>query len=272
MTVLQFISASEYRKEAARILARSLVSDLSVQTLLEGGAQVAQDLLTVLRDEIAHLLDQALTDAKVHAIALGLEPVDEAAALATVQAAIDRVFGAANDQLVARLSDLDATISRMLDATSAEAVQASLASEGTAGALLAPVSSVLAAAAAGAVQAIEGDLAREAVATTAEAAPADAPLLFEWQTREDDKVCEDILENSCRPRHGRQLTYDEWGVFGYPGDPDSPTICSIFSRNSGSSNCRCALLPAGSEAATPAPVNIADAAASGRQRALEEAA
>lgn len=276
MTVLQFISASEYRKERARILAKALSSALSVDALLEGGDLVAEDLLTVLGDELADLLRQALADARAHAEANGLVPINEAEAIVTLNAALDRVLGAARQQLLARLADLDASVTRMLDATSAEAVTASLASTATTEALLAPIASVLTSAAAGAIQAVEGDLAREAVAATHEQAMQDGgasePQLFQWQTVQDDKVCSDILENSCEPRHGRELTYDEWGVFGYPGDPDSPTICSMFAKNAGASNCRCNLLPAGSAVSSPTPINAADAISAGRQRALDEAA
>ena len=193
---------------------------------------------------------------------------------ATLQAAVERVLSAARDQLLARLADLSATVDRMIASTSLEAVQASLASTATSEALLAPVSSILTAAAAGVVQAVEADVNAEAVASTHEQATQDGEdvPLFEWQTVQDDRVCSDVLENSCEPRHGQQLTYDEWGVFGMPGDPDSPTICAIYARNAGASNCRCVLIPAGSAVASPTPIQAADAIKAGRDRALAEAA
>lgn len=275
MTVLAFVEASEYRKELARQLARNLVSQIGVETLLEGGEQAAADLVTVLGEELAGLTRQALSDALSHAAADGLVEIDEASALQTMRAAIERVLTSARAQLAARLAELDATVARILSASGADALAASLATPATTEALLSPILSILTGAASGAIQAVESDMRTEAVAATREqgqAAPGTEPLLFEWQTREDDKVCQDLIENSCEPRHGQQLTYEEWGVFGYPGDPDSPTICAIYAKNPGASNCRCVLIPAGSAAATPEPVNISEAAKAGRERALKEAA
>jgi hypothetical protein len=272
--VLSFVEGSEYRRTLARELAKRLVGEIGVTALLEGGDQIADDLLAVLGEDIAGLTRQALADAIRHAGAMGLATVDDAAAAATVQDAIERVMTAARASLTARLADLDATVARMIGASSSEAVLASLASQATSEALLAPIVATLSAAAAGAVQAVEADIATEAAAQTHEQAigGGDAPPLFEWQTREDDRVCEDVFENSCAPRHGKQLQFDEWGIFGMPGDPDAPTICAIYAKNPGASNCRCVLIEAGSAASTPTPVNITDAAKAGRDRALAEAA
>lgn len=272
--MLAFVEASEYRKELARQLARNLISQVGVDTLIDGGEQAASDLVTVLGEELAGLTRQAVSDAVSHAVADGLVEVDEASALETMRAAVARVLTSAQAQLASRLAELDATVSRILAASGADTLAASLAAPATSEALLSPILSILTGAAAGAIQAVEADVRTEAVAVTRErgGAEGEQPPLFEWQTREDDKVCEDIIENSCAPRHGRQLTWEEWGIFGYPGDPDAPTICAIYAKNPGASNCRCVLIPANSAASTPAPVNISQAAKAGRDRALKEAA
>lgn len=273
MSVLEFIQNSEFRKERARQLARLLVANVGIDGMQGAVNQIADDLIEVIREDIAGLAGQALRDAQSHAEALGFSELDAEAALATMQSALDRVLSAARDQLLARLDDLDSTVSRMLAATGQETVLASLASEATQEALLAPISAVLSAAAAGAVSAVETDIAAESVAAFHEDSvdSGEGVPLLEWQTREDDRVCEDVFENSCAPRHGRQLTVDEWQTFGEPGDPDAPTICAIFAKNPASSNCRCVLIPAGSAASTAEPINIAEAAARGRQLAKEAA-
>lgn len=267
MTVLAFVEASEYRKEVARRLGRSLLAELGLDAILDGGDDLADELLGILAEDLEGLLRQAARDAIAHARFLGLVEVEEAAAVLTLTKAQERVLETARATLALRLADLDGTVERMLERTGAAAVEAALSTAAIADALLAPISAVLSQTGAGIVQAVESELHLEAVAATDE--KADEPALFEWETREDDKVCEDVLENSCRPRHGEQLTLEEWELFGLP--QGETLICTIFAKGD-FSNCRCRLIPAGSAVATPEPVNIAEAAKAGKERALKEAA
>lgn len=275
MTVLAYVESSAYRVEVAKRLAQALVADVGLDGLLSGGSSLASDILGALGEDIGGLVRQAVDDTIKAAIARGLIEVPDAAAVAEAEQAVQKVLEAANGPLAAALDRLGASVDSMAAGTSEEAVAASLASAATTQALLAPIASILSSTAAGAIKAAESAVQTEAVATYQEAATADnpdaEPPLFEWQTVEDDKVCEDLMENSCRPRHGLQLTYDEWGAFGYPGDADSPTLCAIYAKGD-FSNCRCVLIPAGSAAGSPTPINVADAIAAGRQRALGEAA
>ena len=273
MGVLEFVANSEYRKERARQLARALTAEVGVDALLNGA--LADDLLAALAEDLTGLARQALRDVVAHAVADGFDEITEAEAAATMRQAIERVIASVRAGLGVRLAELEAAIAAMLSGSSAEAVQASLGSAAMRDALLAPIAGLLAQAGAGIIQAVEADVRTEAVAQHVESVQQEdeQPVLFEWQTREDDRVCGEgeIIEVSCSARHGKQLTYEEWGDFGYPGDPNSPTICSIYS-GAGLSRCRCGLIPAGSAASTPTPVKITDAAKAGRERALKEAA
>lgn len=268
MTVLAFVEASEYRKELARRLARALLEQIDPEEL---GAADADELLDLLLEDLSGILRQAVRDTLAHAETLGLGAVGESEAAATQKAAIDRVLGSVRELLATRLGELEASLGAMVAASGAEAVRASLGAAAVKEALLAPVASVLAQAAAGLVQGVEADVAMEAVASAVEAAPE--PPLMEWQTREDEKVCnaDGIFEASCLPRHGKALLLEEWAAFGLPGDPNSPTICAIYA-GPGRSFCRCWLILAGSLASTPEPIQVAEAIKAGKERALKEAA
>lgn len=273
MTVLEFVAASEYRKERARLLAKALAANVGVDALLGDSDVVVEDLLAVLSDDLQGLARQALRDAIAHAVADGFDEITEAEALATMRQAIERVIAAARPSLLARLAELDAAVAAMVDGSSAQSVQAALESPAMKDALLASVASVLSQTGAGVIQAVEADVRSEAVAQHVEQAAqaGEAPPLLGWETREDDNVCgkDEIFEVSCSARHGKELTFEEWQFFGLPGDPASPTICAIYA-GPGKSRCRCTFRPAG--AASVTPVNISEAAKAGRDRALKEAA
>jgi hypothetical protein len=90
--------------------------------------------------------------------------------------------------------------------------------------------------------------------------------MMEWETREDDKVCDDLFENSCAPRHGEESTLEEWGAFGEPGSEN--LICTIYAKGA-FSNCRCVLRAAGGAGKMSGPINVAAAAEAGKQRAID---
>lgn len=269
MTVLAFVEASEYRKELARRLAKALLDEIGIDAILDGIDE--GELLELLLADLGGILGQAVRDTLEHARTLGLSAVEEAAAAATLKSSTARVLKAGLAVLGERLAALDAAVDAMLASASADAVRAALGAAAVSEALLAPLAASLSSIGAGLVQGVESDLAIEAVAQTTETALA--PPLWEWQTREDDKVCDadGIFEASCLPRHGKALLLEEWEGFGLPGNPDSPTICAIYA-GPGRSFCRCWLILAGSAASTPEPIQIAEAIKAGKDRALKEAA
>lgn len=274
MSVVEFVEGSEFRKERARQLARLLAGSIGVDALLGGSEATVDDLLAVLADDLQGLTRQALRDAIAHAVADGFEEISEAEAAVAMRLAIERVLTSARPALLARLADLDAAVTAMVSGSSSEAVHTALGSAAMTEALLAPIAAVLAQTGAGIIQAVEADVRSEAVAQFVEkstAEPGAEPPLLGWETREDDHVCgqNEIFEVSCSARHGKELTFEEWQLFGLPGDPDSPTICAVYA-GPGKSRCRCTLKPAGAASATP--VNISEAAKAGRDRALKEAA
>lgn len=83
--------------------------------------------------------------------------------------------------------------------------------------------------------------------------------LFVWVTAEDERVCEDLFENSCAPRAGEALLMDEWEIFGNPQAEN--LICTMFAKGGGS-NCRC-WLDATGESAGASPVSISSAVMEG---------
>ncbi len=276
--VLTFVEGSEFRKETARILARKLVEQAGVGTLIAGGGSVVDDLLAALTEDLSGLSGQALRAAIQHAAEVGFSGVSTAEAEATMEAAIARVVAAVRGQLQTRLDELAASVDAMVAGSSEDAVRTALATSSVSEALLAPVSSLLAQTGAGIVQAVEADVANEAVAQHEEAARANAspdeqPTLYEWEARLDGNECgqDEVFEVSCAARHGQQLSFDEWQAFGMPGDPDAPTICAIYA-GSGRSFCRCRIRPADAAGASPSPIRIEDAAKAGRDRAAKEAA
>lgn len=267
MTVLAFVEESEYRKELARQLGKGLLAEVGLDALLDGGDDLADELLELLSKDLAGLMRQALRDALAHAEFLGLSELAADDAAAALKQAEARVLKAARAVLATRLDELGETVERMIDRTGRQAVEAALGTTAVAEALLGPIVSVLSSTGAGLIQAVESDLHLQAVAATEE--KADEPLLFEWETREDDRVCDDVLENSCRQRHGEQMTLAEWELFGLP--QGETLLCSIYAKGD-FSNCRCRLIPAGSAFASVEPIRIADAAAAGKERAQKEAA
>lgn len=275
MSVLEFVESSEFRKTRAKQVAQALVAEIGLDALVDGGDGLADDLLAVLAEDLAGLAGQASRDAIAHAVAMGFDEIDAVDAAATLRGAIERVLAAAAPELRSRLAALVATLDAMIAGSSVEAVQASLASEAVRTGLLGTIGSFLASTAAGVIQAVEAETEHEAAAAMVEKAQQGnaAPPLLEWQTREDDNVCgpTEVFEVSCSARHGKQLTWEEWEVFGFPGSADAPTICAVFA-GPGKSKCRCTFIPAGSAASTPTPVRITDAAKAGRERALKEAA
>lgn len=91
--------------------------------------------------------------------------------------------------------------------------------------------------------------------------------LFSWETRQDDKVCDDAFENSCAPRHGEEHTLDEWDQLGQPQGEN--LICTMYAKGA-YSNCRCVLLPAEATGRLPQPVDISEAVKAGRTRAKDQ--
>ncbi len=269
--ILDFVEGSEYRKQVARQLAKRVAADIDLEDLIDQGEGYTDDLLLALFAALTEeVLRQAAREARDHARVLGLSVLDGATVGAIVERTLEPVLEEALTTLTARVSELSRAVSRMLDAgVSEDIVRASLASETGSAALLAPVMSVLTSTAAGMVNAIEKAVLDESAAQTVldAADNGDNEPLFAWQTREDDRVCEDLFENSCAPRHGQELTLDEWGAFGIPGSEN--TICSIYAKGA-FSNCRCVLESATNVGRMPAPIKIAVAIERGRRRAEEE--
>ncbi|HQQ75766.1 MAG TPA: hypothetical protein PLB01_00305 [Thermoanaerobaculia bacterium] len=266
---LRYVESSEYRKEYARQLAKRLAADMDIRRVIDEGGDYAFSLLDDLVGKIKEsLLVDAVADARAHAKALGLEGLSDFEIRQVVAASVENVGTEAMHGLEARLAELDRALTRMEDGgASLATIRASVTAEGAAKGLLSGLSSVLTSTAAGIVADIESNVLRSAAFGTdqkmREDDPDAEPPLWRWETREDDKVCEDLYENSCAPRHGDELTMEEWGAFGEPQSPN--LICSIYAKGA-FSNCRCVLEPANA-AANPEPLNITEAAARGRERA-----
>lgn len=266
---LRYVESSEYRKEYARQLAKRLAAKIDIGEVIDQGGEYAFGLLDDLVDEVkGSVLDDAVKDAQSHAKALGLAGLTAFEIRQIVKDSVESVGEEAIHNIESRLAELDRTVTRMQEAgASIETIQAAVTSEGASKGLLAGIASVLTSTAAGIVADIESNVLRSAAFGTdqkmREDDPEAEPPLWRWETREDDKVCEDLYENSCAPRHGDELTMEEWGAFGEPQSPN--LICSIYAKGA-FSNCRCVLEPANA-AANPEPLNITEAAARGRERA-----
>ena len=80
----------------------------------------------------------------------------------------------------------------------------------------------------------------------------------------DNDVCDDDFDNSCAPRHGWNLSLDEWDQVGQPGDQN--LICSMYAKGGGS-NCRCVLVPGSETEPLPGPYDVSAATKAGRDAA-----
>lgn len=267
---LAFVEGSEYRKQAARLLAKRLASNVELLDIVEQGEGYTDEILGELLALLSsRLLREAAIDARAHAGTLGLAILDGPGLDRAVDGVLADVMGEAMDTLGARVGELVRAVARMVDAGLGDAViRSALGSESGSGALMAPVVAVLAATGAGMINAVEKIVLEESTALTLVKSEerGEEPPLFEWETREDGRVCEDVFENSCLPRHGEELPLDEWGIFGEPSSEN--LICSMYAKGA-FSNCRCVLRRVGAEGRSPDPINIRDAAEAGRRRAEE---
>lgn len=278
MNTTAFVESSEYRKELAREIARRILAAIDVRELLNDPAGYSADMLEALVRKLkADILADAVRDARAHsATALGLAPLTAAELDRLVTARVKTVVEEAQLQLDTRASEASRQINRTLDAgASVNAVLKSLEGQGGRSALLAGLLGILSQTGAGLVGETERAIIEGAGAKVVDIADYrnEPPPLFEWETRQDDRVCEDVFENSCIERHGRALTWDEWGAFGRPGSEN--LICSIYAKGA-FSNCRCVLRDAGmAEGRSASPLSITTAIEAGRLRAravFEEAA
>lgn len=267
MTVLDFVRGSEYRKQVARNVAAALAGRIEIDALLAGGGAYAERLVDdLLGDLIEEVIRQAVRDARSHAGALGLAALTGTRLDATVDAAVTRVLEEAITGLGEAVEAAGRSVLRMQAAGVADSVIARALSADAGGtAILAPVVAVLRSTGAGLVNAVEGAVLTESAIVLTEQEPEE--VLFAWQTREDDKVCEDVFENSCAPRHGQDLTLEEWEAFGLPQSENM--ICGMFAKGS-TSNCRCVLENANNESRSPSPIKVADAVKAGREQADAE--
>jgi len=269
---LEFVQGSEYRKQIARELAKRVAQGITVEEILADPATYGDDLLGGLLNLLrTQVIDAAAEAARLHAADLGLYVVDSGEIAALVDETLSTVIQEAVSNLDNAIQSVARAIGRMQDTGVAEdVIAAALGTDTGSGALLAPVVSVLTQSGAGMVNSVEKAVLQASVTATdllATQQGADEPQLFEWETREDDKVCEDVFENSCAPRHGEQLTSDEWDAFGAPGSEN--LVCTIYAKGA-FSNCRCVLRAANSAGRSPAPINTAEAAAAGKEQALRE--
>jgi hypothetical protein len=266
---LAYVHDSEYRKELARLIAAGFLSDADLATLLNGGPDAIDELVQRLFGKLDEkLLPQAISDAAAHALALGLAAL--AAPRVLAEARLTDVMAEAITQMDTRLEEVSRAVDRAVGAgASDEAIRAAVSTDAGREALLAPIESLLKATGAGIIGSAESAVIGGAAAFAAQEDPA---MLFSWQTRQDDRVCEDVFENSCAPRDGNELTLEEWDAFGQP--QGETLICTIYAKGA-FSNCRCVLENAESRGAAPGPINISAAIAAGKadaEAAFEEAA
>jgi hypothetical protein len=94
-------------------------------------------------------------------------------------------------------------------------------------------------------------------------------VTWTWVTMGDDRVCEDLFENSCSPRHGSARPLSQWEKFGLPQGPH--LVCSLFSKGGGS-NCRCFLAESDLFEVPVKPFDASEALKAGRARAQKKIA
>jgi hypothetical protein len=234
---------------------------------LQDPSQFVDELLAATIAGLDSYVDTVIDEARDYAANLGLEllPRD---VLDAIRADVERNFlDAARPALASALIPVDQRISDMLDAgVSPSTITAALSSDLTRDALLAGFVGVAKSAAATYIQELDRAIAEAAADATVDAADdEDGPPNFEWLAITDGKTCDDLIENSCLPRHNTVMTMDEWEELGRPGAAN--LICSIYAKSG--SFCRCVLMESGKVGSSQVlnPIDVTDAIRAGKERA-----
>src|SRR5262249_17440294 len=163
-------------------------------------------------------------------------------------ATMDKVIQEAGLRLSARLDEARRAIDRIGSASISDKVLE---------ALMSPFESILRDTASGLLSSVQTGV------LDAGAHSVDDPAAeFSWETMQDGRTCFEQFENSCEPRHGWNLTLEEWDSVGRPQAEN--LICSIYAKGA-FSNCRCFLSASDVAEKSPKSVDVSAAVAAGRE-------
>lgn len=258
----QHVEEIEFLKEAARREVVRILDQASVEEIIDDPDAFIASVVAAVLVRIRQRARAAAIEAHDYALALGLSALTDAEIDAVVGQAEERFISAGSVSMATALVPIIARLEQMRAAgVAGSTIAASLQAQATREAMLATLYSATKSAAAVYIQ----DIARTIAEVAAEAsAELEGAVLFRWIAIMDDATCDDLIENSCAPRHNTELTFAEWGELGQPGAPQ--LICSIYARSG--SFCRCGL-----ERVDDAPVrllnpvNVGDSVRAGRRRA-----
>ncbi len=265
--VLAHVERVEYLKELARLIAQRIGDDVDLQDALSN-PDFVDSLIADLVDALEgrNVITGAASNASKFAATVGLSELSEEDRRTLITETVSQVTAEGSSIISAEVDRLTARVASMTAAGVGDEVVAAAIGASDLGSSL---SSALVSVAGSIVTQLERDTLDQARADFApETATADEPPPdWRWVTMEDDRVCDGVLENSCAPRHGQELSEDEWSFMGQPGGFN--LICSYYAKGP-SSNCRCFLEPADGAATSPSPVNISSAIESGKSRAEQD--
>jgi AcrR family transcriptional regulator len=258
--ILSHVEQTEYLKEVARREAARLLESADVQEFVDDPDRFTEALLAAILLALGPRAKELSEEARDYAEALGHGRIPDADLKKLTGTTDDDFLLLALPILLVATEPARAQVERMVTGASASTVATALESEATRKALLAPLTSAVKSAAATYMQGVS----RSVTDLALEMFSDNGTDTLEWITVHDDAVCDDVFENSCKPRHGKVLTRDEWDEVGRPGAPQ--LICSIYAKGGGS-NCRCELVPSLVPAGILNPIRVTDAIRAGKERA-----
>lgn len=267
--ILKHVEQLEFLKEIARREVATLIRKMDLETLLVENDSAVDEIIAGLLVILADRVTSFANEARTHSTRLGLDALSDDDLAAVVDEVSDTFILTASASLIAALAPVRETLRQMLDSgVSQAALRTSLSSAATREAVLSRFESTARTVAASVFQDLDRtvtDSAVELTAATWTATETDSVPIFEWLAIMDDATCDDLIENSCAPRHNVLLTIDEWDELGRPGSPQ--LICSIYAK--GASYCRCLLQLSGKTGDSKIlnPVKVTDAIRTGRERA-----
>jgi AcrR family transcriptional regulator len=271
--IQQHIENVEYAKQMARELAGNAVEQLDLRDVLSNDAErIIEILLAGMLLLLGPYVHDVASEAATYAKDLGLAELSDADIEDVVSQQQNNFVEAARPALAIAIATAIARIHDAMQAgVSEEAIQLSINTDETAGALLAPVAGALRKYAATFIQGVErgvNNVALDSFQTPGDGAElgsvAVASSNLVWIAVQDANTCVGNFAHACEPRHGTVASIEKWTKDGPPGSP--VLLCSMFSPRH-ASRCRCVLADPKHALAIPSPVKAGEAVKRGKDRA-----